>query len=159
LKAGVVAPKTINLEARKLRDETAQEFIDWMEDLAIEHEKDYNKSDLFKKFGVVNDDGRVTKSGFNWLKQRDFTKWLKLWVQYRPEMAGYRESRSSGESFIQFFYNAPVRASNLESVAKNTRVVLFKDKCSGVVAVPEVEASQPEIIMNPTKINEEDNPF
>ena len=138
LKSGIIMPDTINLEARKLLDETDSEFINWMEDQDIQHEKDYDKRALFTAFGGVNDDGKVTKSGFHWLKQKLFTSWLRRWAQYRPEFAGYREFRSSGTDYIRFFYNQEVSAPSLEISSKSTMVVLFagkSDKCKAVAQI------------------------
>ena len=126
LQAGIVEPDTINLEARKLRDETASEFINWMEDLVVEHEKSYSKRELFKKFAEVDDSGKVTRSDFHFLKQRKFTDWLKLWAELRPEIVGYKEYRSSGTDYIRFFYNDVVQPDNLKDAilfASATRVV------------------------------------
>jgi hypothetical protein len=135
LRAGIIMPDTINLEARKLSDETAPEFIAWMEDLEIQHEKDYDKSELFKQFGQPDEHtGKCTRSGFQFLKQRTFTDWLHWWVQYRPEMAGYREFRSSGKDMIRFFYNEPVSADSLEASGKSVKIKLFTEKASRVVA-------------------------
>lgn len=138
LKFGIIAPNTINLEARKLRDETAPEFIAWMEDKAIEHEKQYEKSELFKAFGDVDENGKCRLSGFHWLKQRQFTTWLKWWAQYRPEIAGFKEYRSSGKDFIIFFLDAPVKPENLES-GKSGNVVLFPGKSDNVTPIEKQE--------------------
>lgn len=139
LRAGIIMPDTINLEARKLRDETAPEFISWMEDQTFEHEKPLDKREMFEKFGNVGDDGKVRTSGFHWLKQRQFTSWLRLWAQYRPEFAGYKEFRSSGKDFIMYFENQPVKPESLEA-GKTSTVVLFpgkSDKVKAVEAVPD----------------------
>lgn len=135
LKSGVVMPDTINLEARKLLDETDREFIVFMEDLEIEHEKDYDRRELFQKFGEVDDHNKVTRSGFHWMKQKTFTNWLRWWAQYRPEMAGYREFRSGGKDYIRYFYNAPVKAESIATDAKSVVVKLFNDKSDKVIAV------------------------
>lgn len=140
LRVGIIMPDTINLEARKLRDETDIEFITFMEDMEIEHEKDYDRRKLFQKFGEVDDHNKVTRSGFHWLKQKTFTIWLRLWAQYRPELAGFRESRSGGNDFIRFFYNEPVTAKSLDRDAKSVNVVLFADKSDRVA--PTREAAQ-----------------
>ena len=135
LRAGIIMPDTINLEQRKLSDETAPEFISWMEDLEIQHEKDYDKSELFKQFGTLDEhSGKPTRSGFQWLKQRTFTDWLHWWAQYRPEMAGYREFRSSGKDMIRFFYNEPVSADSLEISGKSVKIKLFEEKAARVIA-------------------------
>lgn len=157
LKAGILMPNTINLEARKLLDETDQEFINFMEDLEIEHEKDYERKDLFKKFAEVDDHNKVTRSGFSWLTQKKFTSWLRWWAQYRHELAGYREFRSGGKDFIRYFHNEPVKAESLATDAKSVVVKLFSEKAERVVAIdPEIPldtspADQPS--------NEKDLPF
>lgn len=114
LKLGVVMPDTLNLESRKLRDETAQEFIDFMDDIQIEHEKAYDKKELWGKFVDIGDDGKARFKDFNWLKLRTFTDWVHWYVMYRPEYAGYKEYKSNGRYMIRIFENAPVTAEFLE---------------------------------------------
>lgn len=126
LRLGLIMPDTINLEARKLRDETAQEFINFMEDLQIEHEKAYSKKELWIKFLDMDDDFKPRNKDFHWLKQRMFTQWLKHWATYRAEYAGYREHRSNGTDFIRFFENAPVTPEFLEGA---TLFAHKSDKC------------------------------
>ena len=111
---GLVMPNTINLEKRKLLDDTNQLFIDFMTDLAIEHEKAYDKKDLYLKFIDAGDDGKTRIKDLQFLKQGLFTKWLKYWSIYRPDIAGHREHRSNGRDYIRFFYNAPVQTEHLE---------------------------------------------
>lgn len=129
---GIIIPQTINLEARKLRDETAQEFITWMEDQELEHEKRYSKRELYAKFLDIDpDDNKARNRDFNWLKPRKFTDWLRLYAQYRPEIAGYKEWRSSGADYILFLHNAPVSNPFSLEVGGGT-VKLFPakaDKC------------------------------
>jgi hypothetical protein len=133
LRGGLIKPDTINLEARKLRDETCQEFINFMEDLQIEHEKQYSKRDLYVKFADIDSDGKIRAKDFHWLKQRNFTTWLRLWATYRPEMAGYREYRSNGIDYIRYFYNTPVTPEFLVlDGAKGVNVVLFPEKSGKV---------------------------
>lgn len=132
LRLGIVMPDTLNLEARKLRDETAQEFINFMEDLAIEHEKAYDKKELYAKFVDLGDDGKPRYKDFAWLKQRMFTQWLRLYATYRPEYAGMREYRSNSRDYIRFFENAPVSEEYLEETG-NATVTLFPGKCDKCV--------------------------
>lgn len=129
LRAGIIMPSTINLEARKLRDETATEFIEFMEDQNIQHEQEFDKKDLFTKFADVGDDGRPRKKEFNFLTSRLFTKWLILWATYRPEYAGYKERRSNGGNYIRFFFNQPITAEHLEGAT------LLPGKSGACVAV------------------------
>lgn len=133
LSAGIIMPDTINLEARKLLDETERDFIVFMEDLEIEHEKDYDRRDLFQKFGEVDSNNKVTRSGFHWLKQKTFTNWLRLWAQYRPEIAGYREFRSGGKDYIRYFQDLPVKAESLDTASKSVTVKIYHDKAGKVV--------------------------
>lgn len=127
LKLGVIMPNTMNLEARKLREETAQEFINFMEDLDIEHEKAYDKKKLWGSFVQVGDDGKVRYKDFDWLKQRVFTNWLRLYATYRTEYAGFKEWRSNGADMIRFFENAPVTPEFLEGAT------LLPGKCDKCV--------------------------
>lgn len=138
LRLGIIMPDTINLEARKLRDETDTEFITFMEDLEIQHEKDYDRRKLFQQFGEVDDHNKVTRSGFQWLKQKTFTGWLRDWAQYRPELAGYRESRSDGKDLIRYFYNEPVTPKSLDRDAKSVNLVLFPGKADRVLPTRDV---------------------
>lgn len=115
LQNGIIVPDTINLEARKLNDETSRDFINFMEDLEIEHEKQFNKRDLYRKFVEFDEStGKATNKDYSWLKQRLFTQWLKLWATYRPEIAGFVESRSNGQDFIRYLFNAPTLSEYLK---------------------------------------------
>lgn len=128
---GLIIPQTINLEARKLRDETAQEFITFMEDLEIVHEKRYSKRELYAKFLDIDpDDNKPRNRDFAWLKPRKFTDWLRQFAQYRPEMAGFKEWRSSGTDYILFLHNAPV-ANPFSLEGKDVKLFAGKsDKCT-----------------------------
>ena len=129
---GLIIPETINLEARKLMDETAPEFITFLEDLDIQHEKRYLKrADLYDQFVQIDSDGKIQNKDFHWLKPRLFTTWLRLFCLYRPEMAGYKEFRSSGSDYIIFFHNEPIiNPDNLEAGAGLLKLFHGKsDKC------------------------------
>lgn len=128
LQHGIIMPSMINLEARKLRDETNQEFINFMEDLAIEHERAYDKKELYNKFLEIGENGEIGNRDMRWLKRKMFAFWLRWWGQYRPEIAGIKEHRSSGKDFIRFFYNEPATAENIEGAT------LFKGKSSKCIA-------------------------
>lgn len=127
LKMGIIMPNTMNLEARKLRDETNPVFIDFMEDVQIEHEKAYDKKELYHKFVEMGDDGKPRSRDFGWMKLRVFTDWLKSYAMYRPEYAGYKEYKSNGRYMIRFFENAPVTEEFLEDAR------LFPGKCDKCV--------------------------
>lgn len=128
LKVGIIMPDTINLDVRKLIDETSEIFINWMDDLGIEHEKEYNKTELFRLWMDFDDDNRPRNLDFKWMKPRLFTKWLTLFATYRPEFAGFRTRRSNGADLIQFFYNKPVSPEFLEG----PNVTLLEGKCDRV---------------------------
>ena len=113
MKMGVVACGTVNLNERKLKDETCLEFITFMEDLNIEHQKEYDKRELFKKFVDLDDDGKIRNKDLNWMKMRSFTKFLQLWAEYRDEMAGYKTRRSNGIDWVMFMHDKPVYPENL----------------------------------------------
>lgn len=133
LLGGLIEPNTINLNARKLLDQTHDSFICFMEDLEIEHERAYSKKDLFRKYAEVGDDGKAHNLDVaKFLKPKMFTTWLRWWAQYRPEMAGYREHRSSGSDFITFFYNEPVSAHLLATDAASATLKLFPEKSGKV---------------------------
>jgi len=127
---GLILPETIHLEARKLKDETCTEFITFMEELEIVHEKSYNQKELFEQFQKAVDavTNGIVRKEWVWLTQRKFTQFLKFWAQYRPEIAGFRKYRSSGADFIRFFHNLPVNADYLDVGATNVEVVLFPGK-------------------------------
>jgi len=141
LLAGIINPSTINLEARKLRDETSAEFINFMLDREIEHEKAYNKKELYKAFAEVDEEGRARNLDVaKFLKPKMFTQWLRHWAQYRPEMAGYREHRSDSKDWIRFFYNEPVSAEYLIPTGQNQTLKLFPGKSEKVTPKPTGDA-------------------
>lgn len=113
MKLGVVQCGTINLNERKLKDETSQKFITFMEDLNIQHEEEYCKQDLYKKFVDLDDDGRIRIKDLNWMTMRKFTVHLRLWAEYRDEIAGYKIRRSNGKEYVMFFHDKLVAPENL----------------------------------------------
>jgi hypothetical protein len=129
LKGGLIFAGSVNLNARKLRDETSKEFIDFMEDLLVQHQQEYSKKDLYAKFVDLDSEGRIRRKDFHFLKQRGFTTWLRLWATYRPDIAGYLEYRSSGVDYIRYMYNMPVEAQYKEALT------LFPDKSDRVTFI------------------------
>lgn len=127
LTAGVLLPELINLNARKLKDLTNEQFIQFMEECELEHEKRFSKKELYEEFTDSEQRKEVMFKGFT---QRTFTNWLHYWAEYRPEWAGYREERSNKVDYIRFFQNAPIRADLLEADAKTVKVRLFEAKAS-----------------------------
>ena len=98
LQDGLRSPKAINLNVRKLKEETCKEFIVWMEDRNIKHNDEFDKKTTYEWF--MRDH---TTHGFeSWLKQRIFTNWLKLYAEFHEDYSGYKERRSNGRDFIRY---------------------------------------------------------
>ena len=123
---GVLEAETINLHARKLKQLTSEQFIQFMEELPdLEHEKRFSKKQLYEDFTQNEQRKEVMFKGFS---QRMFTNFLRYWAEYRPEWAGYREQRSDKTDYIMFFKNAPVTAEFLDDTAASVKVRLFEGK-------------------------------
>lgn len=108
LQSGLIHSKSINLEARKLRDHTSPEFIDFMTDLNIEFDKEYDKKELYKDFIDRYPDFSNSK-----FKQSRFTQWLR---KYALHSEGFLtvdkeqdERRSSGHDYITFRSSKPTQ--------------------------------------------------
>lgn len=117
-KHDVQRPSTINLDERKKLEETSPQFVEWMESkdkvfVPTNEEGDdikFNKRDLFVDFI-----GRYPelRTGRYQLQPNTFTKWLKRYCQYdktylpvvkkEDDKEGSKETRSNGQTFIQFF--------------------------------------------------------
>lgn len=120
LTEGLISPDTINLEARKLRDQTAREFLEFMADIAdcikttglpwngyadqgIGFERvseiedfEFDKNKLYYQFLQLYPDFKA-----NHFTQRRFSDWLKVYSRLQVK-AEPTERRSNGMSFIQF---------------------------------------------------------
>ena len=72
LKNGLVEYERINLNRKMLIESTAEEFIEFMED--IEFGKRYDKKELYQKF-IDN------YTDFNKLHQKTFTGWIKIYAK------------------------------------------------------------------------------
>lgn len=132
---GIINPNTINLEARKLKDETNQEFINFMEDLAIQHEQRFSKKELYMKFAEIGESGKTRVKDYEYLKQKTFTKYLKYWSEYRPEIAGHIETRSDSVDYITYFLNEP-----MSKYFPPDKCVLHPGKSTKVTFVKEEES-------------------
>lgn len=98
LEHGLREPTPINLMRRKLMEETAPEFVTWMDDLNITHEEEFDKKVMYEKFMHIHDTGGFDK----WLKQRQFTNWMQLYAKFSPEYEGFTERRSNNKDFITY---------------------------------------------------------
>lgn len=98
---GLIQPPTINLAERKLLQNTAVEFIDFMSE-RIKAAQDtgsiaeFDCSDLFEEF-------RKQYQDFNnpHFKQRTFNRWLKLYGDTRHR-GKFTQRRSNGKTFVKY---------------------------------------------------------
>lgn len=88
-------PGMINLAIRKLREQTAPEFVAFMEDYGIEEGKEYEKKILLYEFKQRYDD-------FDKLKQRSFTTWMRFFAKMHPDFQDCEETRKNSSDFIKF---------------------------------------------------------
>ena len=91
LNNGLVQSKSINLEERKLRDETSPEFIEFMDSFEWDKDKRWIKTELKDLFVAENEELRFQK----WFTTSRFNKWLKLYTDTRAEI-GMTEGKSNG---------------------------------------------------------------
>ena len=95
LKKGLIQSGAINLVLRKMYEETAPEFIRWMEERQFVSGQEYAKADLHAQFIQDTPD-------FKMLKQKTFTKWARTFGDSHPDFSGCEERRSSGKDLIKF---------------------------------------------------------
>lgn len=116
---GLIMPETINLEARKLLNHTAQEFIDFMSDLRENVERSGKPFEAYKMHGMYMGtkvfadfefDKRQlyehfihTTSDFKaWLTAKKFGQWLQQYSELHLKIKHPRDWRSGGVGYIQF---------------------------------------------------------
>lgn len=89
LREGLREYDYVNLTRKKLIDETAPEFEEFIRELELNRE--YNKKDLFKRFQEEYED-------FDKLKQHTFTKWTKVYANlYELDV---RERKSGKDRYV-----------------------------------------------------------
>ncbi|MGK9369692.1 PriCT-2 domain-containing protein [Melioribacter sp. Ez-97] len=93
LKKGLVTYEFINLDKKKMIDETCQEFVEFAED-EVEIGKEYEKKELYESFKKEYED-------FDKLTQSKFTRWLKVWGKVKNYEV--QESKSGGKRNIRFY--------------------------------------------------------
>ncbi len=91
LKRGLVAYEYVNLEKKKLIDETSPEFVEYSE--GLETSKEYDKKELYEDFKKEYQD-------FDKLTQRKFTQWLKVFGRLKDYEV--REPKSGAKRMIEF---------------------------------------------------------
>ena len=92
LKKGLVAYEFINLEKKKMIDETCPEFVEFAEDV-IEIGKEYEKKELYENF-------KKEYTDFEKLTQSKFTRWLKVWGKVKNYEV--QESKSGQKRNVRF---------------------------------------------------------
>jgi hypothetical protein len=99
LRNGVEVPDTINLETRKMKEETSPEFVEWMEDKYRNLAKEeHDVRELRDSFVDMNPDFDRKK----WFDQRRFNKWVKLYAQYHPKINCIHMRPSNGRQLVRF---------------------------------------------------------
>jgi len=99
LRNGVEVPETINLEKRKMKEETSPEFVDWMEEVYLRLAKEEeNVVNLRSEFEEKNPDFEKHK----WFTQRMFNKWLRLYAKYHPKIDDVVIRKSNGDQLLSF---------------------------------------------------------
>jgi len=91
LKNGLVESKTVNLEERKLRNETSLEFIEFMDSFEWVRGKRWVKTELKDLFVSENEELKYAK----WFTTTKFNKWVSLYTDIRPEI-GMVEGKTNG---------------------------------------------------------------
>jgi hypothetical protein len=97
-------PDQINLDKRKLINETNSDFVAFMNDKVSSQEirfnMDYDKTSLHEEFL----DNYPEYRSDNWLRKTgNFTRYLKAYSKYSTDLRStIKERRSNSRSFIQF---------------------------------------------------------
>jgi len=103
LKYGLKEAKGINLDARKLLDRTNMEFMTWMnekwESKEIKPNITYDKKVMHENFLEQNPDFKDDK---RLKQQREFTKYLRYFAEFTPEIKNIEEKKSNGSAYVCF---------------------------------------------------------
>lgn len=94
-------PAQINLNKRKLRENTAPEFLEWLEYASIKENEEYDKKQLFARFIEFAPDYNTPQ-----FKQRKFSDWLKNYCDFSEHLINYKkdenERRTSTTTYFKF---------------------------------------------------------
>jgi hypothetical protein len=89
-KNGLMKADTVNLEDRKLRDYTAPEFVDWMQELYdagdIKNMEPVALRDFRERFLTVFEDFKSYGRKGKPLPERTFMNWIENWVRHHKHM-------------------------------------------------------------------------
>ena len=103
LKEGLVKYEPINLEKRKLIEQTIDEFVDFA-DKKIVANQEYDKSTLFNSF-------LLSYNNVGWVKQKRFTGWIKLYAKSKGY--NYETRDSNGISYYKLAEPVAKKAKSL----------------------------------------------
>lgn len=103
LKEGLVEYQQINLEKRKLIEQTIDEFVDFA-DKKIAVNQEYDKSALFNSF-------LLSYNNVGWVKQKRFTGWIKLYAKSKG--CNYETRDSNGISYYKLAEPVAKKAKSL----------------------------------------------
>jgi len=110
LEKGIVEATPINLQDRKLRDNTNTDFIEWIETSSTQHtikqaaqtETPINKNELYEQFLTAYQDFKHNK----FFTQKKFSRWIKYWGKYNKQNISITDAvTSQGRVFIVKFNN------------------------------------------------------
>lgn len=117
---GIIKPPTINLEARRLRDYVGMEFIEFIDDIALNLKNSgipwpgyiVSGTPDFTKFELQDfalDKGQLYARFIHeypdfksWLKQKKFTSYLIHYSKVKMNVEEPKQWKSNGAQFIQF---------------------------------------------------------
>ncbi len=91
LRKGLVEYEFVNIDKKKMIDETCQEFVEFAE--SIEIGKEYEKKELYEDFKREYED-------FTKLTQSKFTRWLKVWAKIKNYEV--KEGKSGSRRWVGF---------------------------------------------------------
>ena len=98
----ITEPEQINLDVRKLHENTKPEFIDFMEDQNFEFDLLYNRKDLYHKFITRYEDFANDKK----FTQAKFTTWINTYTKFHPDYEPYNKARDEkrNDGVIEFSF-------------------------------------------------------
>ena len=104
LKYGLIEVKQINLNERKILEQTNKEFVEFItekiEDKTILCDKKYNKKEIFEM--CLNEYTEYNKDNNKYFKQDKFTDCLKIYAKHTENIEEFKESKSNKNRFFEF---------------------------------------------------------
>jgi len=104
LKEGLVSYQYINLDRKKLIDETSTEFAEFSDELKLDRE--YDKKELYEDFKKEYQD-------YDKLTQRKFTHWLKIFGRLKDYEV--KEGKSGAKRTIEFVKTEEMKKDEKEA--------------------------------------------